>query len=120
MSMLKAIIYHNPRCSHSRQSSALLEAYGYQPTIIEYLQTPPSVTELKHILKLLKLKPRELMRIKEKEYQALHLDDPDLNDADLIQAMHDHPILIQRPIVLIDKKACIARPAEILLEILSK
>jgi arsenate reductase (glutaredoxin) len=116
--MQKTVIYHNPRCSHSRQSLALLEQQGYQPKVIEYLLTPPSVTELKKIIKMLQIKPRELMRSKEKEYLSLHLDDPKLSEAALIQAMHDYPILIQRPIVVIDNRACIGRPAENILTIM--
>lgn len=117
--MSNVIIYHNPRCGHSRQSLALLEEHGYTPKVIEYLQTPPSLDELKNILKLLQLKPRELMRNQEAPYQELNLDNPKLTDTELIQAMHDYPILIQRPIIIIDNKACIGRPAETILEILS-
>ncbi len=116
--MSKAIIYHNPRCSHSRQALALLEQNGYAPQVIEYLLTPPSIKEIKRILNLLQIEPRELMRTKEKEYLLLHLNDPTLNDAALINAMHDHPILIQRPIVIIDSLACIGRPPEEILKIL--
>lgn len=116
--MRKVIIYHNPRCSQSRQSLALLEDKGFHPEVIEYLTTPPSVAELKRIIKLLNIKPRELMRTKEKEYTLLNLDEPSLSDAELIQAMHDNPILIQRPIVIVDERACIGRPPENILEIL--
>ncbi len=116
--MSKVIIYHNPRCSHSRQTLALLESLGYQPKVIEYLQTPPSVTELKQILKMLGMKPRDLMRQKESEYKSLGLDDHNLSESALLQTLHEHPILIERPIVIIDKQACIARPAETLMEII--
>jgi arsenate reductase len=116
--MLKATIYHNPRCSHSRQALALLEQNGYEPEVIEYLLNPPSITEIKRILKLLHIEPRELMRTKEKEFLILHLDDSKLSDAVLIRAMHDYPILIQRPIVIIDDLACIGRSPEEILKIL--
>jgi arsenate reductase len=113
-----AIIYHNPRCSKSRLSLALLIEHGYQPKVIEYLSTPPSVSEIKKILKLLNMKPRQLMRTKEKEYVLLGLDNSKLSDAALITAMHDHPILIERPIVIIDHQARIGRPPEAILDIL--
>lgn len=116
--MPKATIYHNPRCSQSRQALALLEQHGYHPEVIEYLKIPPSIAQLKKILKLLKIKPRELMRVKEKEYGLLKLENLKLSDAELIQAMHDHPILIQRPIVIMNDHACISRPPETLLKLL--
>lgn len=116
--MHQAIIYHNPRCSKSRQSLALLTEHGYQVEVIEYLSSPPSVNELKKILKLLNMKPRELMRVKEKEYTVLNLDNPKLSDSVLLKAMHEHPILIERPIVIVNHRACIGRPPEAILDIL--
>lgn len=115
---MSVTIYHNPRCSKSRQTLALLRENGVEPTIIEYLQTPPSAAELKTILAQLGLAPRELMRRKEAEYKANGLDNADLGEADLIAAMVAHPKLIERPIVLANGKAALGRPPESVLDIL--
>ena len=111
-------IYHNPRCSTSRKTLALLESQGLTPIVIEYLNDPPSIATLKKILHMLQLKPRDLLRRKEAVYQALHLDAENMTDAALLKAMHTHPILIERPIVIIDHQARIGRPPETILEIL--
>jgi arsenate reductase (glutaredoxin) len=105
-------IYHNPRCSKSRDTLKLLESRGIQPEVIEYLKKPPTIEELQNILQLLGLKPRELMRQKEAEYEDNDLDDPDKKEADLIAAMVRYPKLIERPIVLANGKAAIGRPPE--------
>ena len=113
------IIYHNPRCSKSRQTLQLLQDRDYAPEIIEYLKTPPSEAELSAILALLQLAPRQLMRRKEAEYTAQNLDDADLTDRQLIAAMVAYPKLIERPIVVVDgQRAAIGRPPEQVLEIL--
>lgn len=112
------IIYHNPRCSKSRATLNLLQERGIEPTVIDYQKTPPSVAELKSILQQLGLQPRELMRKKETEYAENELDRPELTDEQLIEAMHNHPRLIERPIVLANNKAAIGRPPEQVLEIL--
>ncbi len=111
-------IYHNPRCSKSRATLELLRAQGYEPHIIDYLKEPPGEKELAAILKLLGLQPRELMRRKETEYRQEDLDNPGLKDRDLIRAMHRHPRLIERPIVLANGKAALGRPPEAVLKIL--
>ena len=111
-------IYHNPRCTKSRETLSLLEARGIKPKIVEYLKTPPSTAELDRILKLLAKEPREAMRKKEEPYKALRLDRADLSRKDLIAAMVAHPILIERPIVLAGRKARLGRPPEAVLEIL--
>lgn len=111
-------IYHNPRCSKSRQALKLLEEQGIEPRVIRYLETPPDKEELTRILDLLGLEPRELMRRKEKEYRELGLDDPALSRDQLIQAMVEHPRLIERPIVVKDGKAALGRPPEKVLELL--
>tara|TARA_R110002167_G_scaffold30252_3_gene100112 strand:+ start:667 stop:1083 length:417 start_codon:yes stop_codon:yes gene_type:complete len=111
-------IYHNPRCSKSRETLKLLQDKGIEPKIVEYLQSPPSKTKLKEILKLLGLKPRELMRRKEAEYKARGLDDDSLKTDELIDAMIATPKLIERPIVLANGKAALGRPPEAVLEIL--
>jgi len=111
-------IYHNPRCSKSRQTLELLRAKGIEPEIVEYLSTPPSQSKLKQILKLLGMTPRELMRTKEAEYKANGLDDDSLKTDQLVAAMLAHPKLIERPIVLANGKAALGRPPEQVLEIL--
>ncbi|HEB66322.1 MAG TPA: arsenate reductase (glutaredoxin) [Gammaproteobacteria bacterium] len=111
-------IYHNPRCSKSRQTLALLQEHGIEPTIIEYLKTPPDAETLRRLLDALGMSPRDLMRRKEKEYKELGLDDPSLSDDDLIRAMIEHPRLIERPIVVTDKGVAIGRPPENVLKVL--
>ena len=115
---MSVAIYHNPRCSKSRQTLQLLEEQGVEPEIIEYLKTPPDMAGLKKILKMLGMEPRELMRKKEKEYKEAGLDDPNLSPDQLIQAMIDHPRLIERPIVIKNGKAALGRPPEKVLDIL--
>jgi arsenate reductase (glutaredoxin) len=114
----KIQIYHNPRCSKSRQTLELLQENHQQPDVIEYLNTPPSATELEGILQMLGLQPRQLIRTKEAEYKTLGLDNTKLTNRQLIKAMVDHPRLIERPIVVADGKAVIGRPPEAVLEIL--
>lgn len=111
-------IFHNPKCSKSRQTLALLEEKGITPTIIEYLKEVPSVETLSEILALLDREPRDLMRQKEVEYSDQNLADDNLTRDQLIQAMHDYPRLIERPIVLANGKAAIGRPPEDVLKIL--
>lgn len=109
---------HNPRCSKSRQTLAILQENGVEPQIIDYLATPPSKERLQEILDLLGMSPRELMRKGEDIYKENNLAGPDLSDDALIQAMLDHPKLIERPIVLANGKARIGRPPESVLEII--
>jgi arsenate reductase len=111
-------IYHNPRCSKSRQTLQLLQEKGIAPDVVEYLKTPPDKATLEQILDMLGLEPRELMRKKEKEYKALQLDDPSLTRDQLIEAMIANPKLIERPIVIQNGKAAIGRPPEKVLDIL--
>ena len=111
-------IYHNPRCSKSRQTLQLLEEQGIEPKITKYLETPPDRKTLESILKMLDMEPRDLMRKGEKEYKENGLDNPDLSREELIQAMLDHPRLIERPIVINNGKAAIGRPPESVLELL--
>jgi arsenate reductase len=117
--MKNVTIYHNPRCSKSRQTLALLEQHGITPTIISYLDSPPNEDTLRSLLKLLAIKPRELLRKSESEYKTLDLDDPTLSDTALIKIMVAHPKLIERPIVVTNKKAVLGRPPEKVLEILN-
>ena len=116
--MSRVTIYHNPRCSKSRQTLALLEEKNIKPEIVLYLETPPSTEQLADLLGKLKISARELMRKGEDAYRDNHLDNPDLSDTQLIQAMHDYPKLIERPIVVANGKAALGRPPEQVLEIL--
>ncbi len=109
-------IYHNPRCSKSRQTLALLREQGVTPTVVEYLNEPPSVAEIKRILALLGLPPRALLRAKEAKEAGL--DDPELSDDALIEGMAAHPAVIERPIVVAGGKAALGRPPERVLDIL--
>ncbi|QQD23827.1 arsenate reductase (glutaredoxin) [Venatoribacter cucullus] len=112
-------IYHNPRCSKSRETLALLQAQGIQPQIVEYLKDTPSAAELRDILVSLGIPARDLLRTKEDEYKTLGLDNPALTEADIIAAMVAHPKLIERPIVVKGTQARIGRPPEQVLEILA-
>jgi len=111
-------LFHNPRCSKSRAALQLLRDRGIEPTVIEYLQDPPDPETLDHLLTLLGVEPRDAMRKQEKEYKDLKLDDPKLTRKQLVAAMAEHPILIERPIVVRGKKAIIGRPPERVEEIL--
>jgi arsenate reductase len=112
-------IFHNPRCSKSRQTMEILKNEEVDVSVFEYLKTPPDSHELDNILKLLGLEPRELMRKQEKPYKENNLDNPELTRAQLIQAMVDNPILIERPIIIKGNRAMIGRPPEKVLEILA-
>lgn len=117
--MAQVTIYHNPRCSKSRQTLALLQEQGIEVDIIEYLKTPPSREQLIDILDRLGLEPRQLMRTGEAAYRDANLADTRLSRDELITAMLEQPILIQRPVVLANGKAAIGRPPEQVLEILA-
>ncbi len=114
---MTAKIYHNPRCSKSRQTLALLTENEMDVEIIDYLKTPPSKKELADIIKMLGIKPRDLLRKGEKEYKEAGLNNMDLTDKQIIDAMVEYPKLIERPIVIKDGQARIGRPPELILEI---
>jgi arsenate reductase (glutaredoxin) len=109
-------IYHNPRCATSRKALELLRKRGIEPRVIEYLKTPPDAAELKRLLKMLGLKPRELLR--KKEAKDAGLDKPGLSDEQIIAGMAKHPMAIERPIVVKGAKAALGRPAEAALTVL--
>ena len=117
--MTDTTIIHNPRCSKSRQTLALLEEQGVAPTVVEYLKHPLSANELKEIFKKLNLGAvREMMRTKEAEYKDANLGDSAVSDDALFEAMAQTPKLIERPIVIKGENARIGRPPESVLEIL--
>lgn len=111
-------IFHNPRCSKSRQTLQLLTEQGIDAEVVEYLKTPPSRQELTEVLRMLGLSPRDLLRKGEAEYREHNLADVALSDTQLIDAMVKFPKLIERPIVIKDGRAAIGRPPETVLEIL--
>ena len=132
---MRVTIYHNPKCAKSRATLKLLETHAIEPTIIEYLKTPPSKTELAKLAKLLGMEPRALLRTKEPEYKQAGLADPKLSDSAILQAMIKYPKLIERPIVVAGdvqgrtsaaggrkpgaaRKAALGRPPENVLKIL--
>ncbi len=111
-------IWHNPKCATSRKVLGIIRAAGIEPSIVEYVKVPPSVAAIKAALKAMGISPRDLLRRRGTPYDALGLDDPKLTDAALIAAMHDEPILIERPVVLSPKGARLCRPPERVHEIL--
>jgi len=115
---VEIILYHNPRCSKSRQTLALLEENGIKPIIVEYLKTPPSHQQVDSILRGLEMQPRELMRKGEAEYKELELASETLSRDQLIEAMVNTPKLIERPIVIAGDEIIIGRPPENVLSIL--
>lgn len=111
-------IYHNPRCSKSRETLSLLQSNGIEPDVVLYLETPPDADTIKALLQMLGMgSARELMRQKEELYKSLNLADSQLSEAALIQAMVENPKLIERPIVVANGKARIGRPPEQVLDI---
>jgi arsenate reductase len=111
-------IYHNPACGTSRNTLALIRNSGVEPQIVEYLKTPPSREELVVLLRLMGLTPRELLREKGTPFRELGLGDPAKTDAELLDAMMVHPILINRPIIVTPLGAKLCRPSEVVLDIL--
>ncbi|MBL6946367.1 MAG: arsenate reductase (glutaredoxin) [Rhodospirillales bacterium] len=113
---MSVTIYHNPRCSKSRETLGLLKEKGIEPKIVEYLADPPNAAELKRVLSLLGKNPRDILR--KKEAKEAGLDDPTLSDDDLIESMIANPLVIERPIVVTGNKAALGRPPESVLDIL--
>ncbi|MCW8861032.1 MAG: arsenate reductase (glutaredoxin) [Rhodospirillales bacterium] len=112
---MSVTIYHNPRCSKSRQTLEILRGKGIEPEVVEYLNNPPSEKELKEILSKLGISPRDLLR--KKEAKEAGLDDPALSEAALIKGMAANPVVIERPIVVSGNVARLGRPPEKVLEI---
>ncbi|MDC0998380.1 arsenate reductase (glutaredoxin) [Rhodospirillaceae bacterium] len=115
---MSVIIYHNPRCSKSRQALSLLHEKNIDTDIVEYLKSPPTVSELKDILLKLGYKPRQLLRKNEQIYKDLDLGSDGKTDDDLVNAMVDNPILIERPVIISGDQVTIGRPPESILDIL--
>ena len=115
--MSEPVIYHNPRCSKSRETLALLEERGFEPRIVRYLETPPDVETLRGLARQLGLNAKDMIRDRESVYRELGLG-PHSNEDELFAAMAEHPVLIERPIVVASGKARIGRPPEAVLDIL--
>lgn len=116
--MTDITIYHNPKCSASRNTLALIRDTGAEPRIVEYLATPPSRAELEALIAAMGVPVRDVMRAKETLYQELQLDNPALSDAQLIDALLAHPVLLNRPIVVTPRGVRLCRPAEAVLDLL--
>jgi arsenate reductase len=111
-------IWHNPKCSTSRKVLGIIRARGIEPRIVDYVNAPPSVAVIKAALKAMAMKPRDLVRRRGTPYDELGLGDEKLSDAALLEAMHAHPILIERPVVQSPKGTRLCRPAEVVEELL--
>ncbi|CAI8898580.1 glutaredoxin-dependent arsenate reductase [Kosakonia quasisacchari] len=118
--MSNVTIYHNPACGTSRNTLALIRNSGVEPTIIHYLETPPSRDELITLIGAMSISVRELLRKNVEPYEQLGLAEDRFTDAQLIDFMLEHPILINRPIVVTPRGTRLCRPSEVVLEILSE
>ncbi len=117
--MKETRIYHNPRCSKSRETLALLEEKGVAPDVVRYLDEPPSLDELRAVVKMLGVAPLEIVRTAEARFKELGLSKTDdRSDDEWLQLIADNPVLLQRPIVVAGGKAAIGRPPEAVLDIL--
>jgi arsenate reductase len=119
MSNDRFVIYHNPRCSKSRETLQLLEDNGVEPEIIDYLEDPPTPQELKRIIEMLGVPARDLLRSTEPVYRDADLDDDSLSDDEIIDAICEYPALMQRPIVVAGERAIIGRPPSRVLDIIA-
>ena len=115
--MTSITIYHNPKCGTSRNTLALIRHMGIEPQVIHYLDNPPDETTLRQLLSAMNFTPRQLLRTNVPEFLACGLDNEQLDDNAIIQAMLAHPILINRPIVVTEKGVRLCRPSEVFLEI---
>jgi len=116
--MSEYTIYHNPRCSKSRQTLTILQEKGIQPEIILYLETPLDANELSRLIKKLGIQVRDLLRKGEDDYKQLGLKDPSMSETDILDAMSRHPKLIERPILVKGDNAVLGRPPENVLELI--
>ena len=113
---MRVTIYHNPKCSNSRRCLEIIREEGYEPTIVEYLQHPPSAVALEKLVGEMGVAVRDVIRTKEKEYEELNLERAD--DTALLKAIGAHPVLLNRPIVVTAKGAKLCRPPELVRELL--
>ena len=117
MAQSKVRMYHNPRCSKSRETLALLREHGVEPEIVEYLKEPPSASEVEALIDKLKIEPHALLRTKEEPYKRLKLS-PTSSKAAVAKAIASEPVLLERPVVVVGKRAALGRPPQNVLEIL--
>ena len=115
---MSVTIYHNPDCGTSRNTLAMIRQSGVEPTVIEYLKTPPTGERIMELVAAAGLTLRQALRQKDTPYAALGLDNPDLDDNALLDAIADHPILLNRPFVVTPRGVRLCRPSEVVLEIL--
>ncbi len=115
---MNPLIYHNPQCGTSRNTLAMIKASGEEPTVIEYLKTPPTREQLLDLIARMAITPRELLRRKGTPYDELGLESSSLSDEQLVDTMMAHPLLINRPIVVTDKDVRLCRPSERVLGLL--
>jgi len=115
---MSVVIWHNPKCATSRKVLELIRAKGIEPRIVDYVKSPPSAAQIRAVLKEMRMQPRALLRRRGTPFDELGLDDPARTDAELIAAMADHPLLIERPLVRSQKGTRLCRPAERVQEIL--
>ena len=116
---MQVTIYHNPNCGTSRNALAAIRADGHEPRIVEYLKTPPTREELKDLIARMNLAVRDVVRKKEPLFRELRLDERDVGEDELLDAMIENPILINRPIVVTERAARLCRPSEIVKELLA-
>lgn len=116
--MSKITIYHNPKCGTSRNTLAMIRNSGVEPEVIEYLKTPPSKAKLEALVRAAGISPRELLRAKEAIYGELNLADSKWTDDEILDFMLQHPILMNRPIVVTPLGTRLCRPSELVLDIL--
>jgi arsenate reductase len=119
MSNEKVVIYHNPKCSKSRETLHILQDNNIEPEIVDYLEDPPSAQQLKNIIAMLGISARDLVRSTEPAHKEANLGDDSLSDDDIIEAICEYPVLLQRPIVICGNKAIIGRPPVRVLEIIA-
>ncbi len=115
---MSIVIYHNPKCGTSRNTLAMIRQSGEEPEVVEYLKSPPSRERLAQLIRLMSIRPRDLLRRKGTPYEELGLDDAKWSDDQIIDFMIAHPILINRPIGVTSKGARLCRPSEAVLDIL--
>ncbi len=113
------VIYHNPACGTSRKVLELLQGAGFEPRVIDYLNNPPDRETLQRLLEKMSRRVRDILRKRGTPYEALGLDRPELDDDAIFAAIAQHPILIERPIVLIGDKAALCRPAEVVSDLIA-
>ena len=119
MSQNNLVIYHNARCSKSRETLQIIQSHDIEPEIIDYLDEPPDPAELKRIIALLGVQARDIMRTTEPVYRDAELDDDSLSEDDIVEAICEYPELLQRPIVISGDRAIIGRPPSRVIELIA-